>query len=130
MEEKRFDEWNGRKKKMHMSAHMPRISEGEVYWCGFGENVGVEINGKNKLFSRPVLIYKKLSREGFLGIPLSTQLHDGSWYVSFRFQEKQQVAVLSQVRVFSVFRLYGKIGQLDDTDMERIRQGFYELYCK
>ena len=41
-----FDEWNEQKKSLHSDGHIPRISEGSVYWCGFGENVGVEINGK------------------------------------------------------------------------------------
>ncbi len=89
---------------MYGAAHDHIISEGEVYWCGFGENVGVEINGKNEMFSGPVLVYKKLSWYGFLGIPLSTQPHEGSWYVPLYFQNKQQVAVLAQRRVFSVYR--------------------------
>ncbi len=66
-ETKHFDEWNEVKKNMHSAAYLPRVSEGDVYWCGFGENVGVEINGKNELFSRPVLVFKKLSRFGFFG---------------------------------------------------------------
>lgn len=90
----------------------------------------VEINGKSCQFSRPVVIFKKLSRYGFIGIPLTSQDHSGSWYVQFRFQEKRQVAVLSQMRFFSVGRLYGRMGQLDDEDMRRIRKGFHELFCK
>ena len=63
------------------TAKIPRITDGEVWWVAVGENVGVEINGKSKYFSRPVLIFKKLSHLGFMGIPLSTQVHSGSWYV-------------------------------------------------
>lgn len=67
-----------------------------VNWCGFGENVGIEINGKNDLFSRPVLVFKKFSQYGFLGIPLTSQPHEGTRYVHFRFHGKEQVAVLVQ----------------------------------
>ena len=130
MEEKHFDEWNKIKKDLHNNSHLPKTTEGSVFWCGFEENIGVEINGKNSMFSRPVLVFKKLSRYGFLGIPLSTQKHEGSWYVPFKFQGKEQVAALSQIRVFSVSRIYNKMGQIDEADMMGVRVGFHELYCK
>ncbi len=129
MEEKHFDEWNEIKKNMHRLGHLPKVSEGSVYWCGFGENVGIEINGKNALFSRPVLIFKKLSRYGFLGIPLTSQPHTGSWYVSFQFKGRNETAVLAQIKVLSASRLYTKMGQIDETDMQRIKIGFHNLYC-
>lgn len=130
MEKKNFDEWNTIKKRMHAASNMPRIKEGEVYWCGCGENVGVEINGKNELFSRPVLILKKLSKYGFLGVPLTSKLHYGTWYVLFNFQGRRQVAVLSQQRTYSVARLYDRMGQVDDMDLARIKEGFKQSYCE
>lgn len=51
---------------------IPKITEGEVWWVAIGENVGVEINGKSRYFSRPVIVFRKLSHLGFMGIPLST----------------------------------------------------------
>ncbi len=129
-DEKHFDEWNEVKKTIHHNGHLPKITEGSVFWCGFGENVGVEINGKNSMFSRPMLVFKKLSRYGFLGIPLSSQAHVGSWYVSFKFQGRDEIAVLSQARTFSVSRIYNKMGQIDESDMLKIRDGFHNLYCK
>lgn len=129
-EPKRFDEWNYLKKNLHKITSVPKISEGEIYWCGFGENVGVEINGKNARFSRPVLIMKKLSRYGFLGIPLTSQPHDGSWYIHFNFHNREQVAVLSQQRVFSTSRLYERMGRIDEADMKKIKEGFHRLFCE
>ena len=107
-EEKDFDGWIRLKKKLHFCGSLPRIKEGDIWWCSCGENVGVEINGKNELFSRPVLVYKKLSRFGFVGIPLTSQVKYGSWYVEFDFKGKRQTAVLAQIRTFSVsrFRVY------------------------
>ena len=123
MEEKHFQEWIELKEKLHFSGSLPRIKEGDIWWCSCGENVGVEINGKNKLFSRPVFIYKKLSRHGFIGIPLTSQKKEGSWYVEFDFQNKQQTAVLSQIRTFSVARLSSRMGELDNSDIEKIKAG-------
>lgn len=48
--------WNGVKVLLHFVHSVPNFTEGEVWWCSCGENVGIEINGKNKEFTRPVLI--------------------------------------------------------------------------
>ena len=127
-EEKRFDEWIESKEKLHGMNRTRTVREGEVWWCAMGENVGVEINGKNEDFSRPVLVFKKLSRFGFLGVPLSTKEHSGSWYASFEFKNRKQTAVLSQIRVISVARLYKKMGMLPDSDFEIVKEGFRLLY--
>lgn len=93
-----------------------------------GENVGIEINGKGKLFSRPVLVFKKLSELGFLGIPMTTQEHVGSWYVKIRFRGRDIRAVLSQIRVFSVKRLCDRMGTIDESDLTKIKAGLANLY--
>ncbi len=110
------------------TAKIPRITDGEVWWAAVGENVGVEINGKSEYFSRPVLVFKKLSHLGFMGIPLSTQAHDGSWYVKFRFQGKEIYVALSQAKVFSTARLYNRLGQIAEDDMIKVKNGFRHLY--
>ncbi len=123
-----FDEWNEVKKIRHTSGRIPVIKDGEIWWCAMGKNVGVEINGKNEAFSRPVLIFKKLSRFGFMGIPLTSQEYKGSWYASFIFQDKKQTAALAQARVMSVSRLYNKLGDVTKGDFRRIKEGFGKLY--
>lgn len=87
-EDKRFDEWNVVKSDLHARGTFRKIKEGDVWWCSIGENIGVEINGKQNFFLRPVLVLKKLSGFGFMGIPLTSQSHDGSWYVPFVFKGK------------------------------------------
>lgn len=110
------------------SSKIPKIKDGDIWWVAVGENVGVEINGKSKYFSRPVLIFKKLNHLGFLGIPLSTKEHNGLWYVNFRFQGKEICAALSQAKVFSTARLYNRLGQIAEDDMEKLKEGFRKLY--
>ena len=107
---------------------IPRIANGEVWWAAVGENVGIEINGKSEYYSRPVIVFKKLSHLGFMGIPLSTQEHNGSWYVNFRFQGKEVYAALSQAKVFSTARLYTRLGQVAEDDMAKVKNGFCNLY--
>ena len=120
-EEKRFDDWNTEKQRLHQMGRVPAIHTGEIWWCAVGENVGVEINGKGNVFVLPVLILKKLSRFGFTGIPLTSQPHDGPWYAHFYFKGKSEYAVFAQMRTFSVKRLYRKLGEADDEDMKIIR---------
>lgn len=127
-EEKHFDDWIDLKERLHNMNRLRTIHENEVWWCAMGENVGVEINGKSSTLARPVLIFKKLSRYGFLGIPLTSKPHQGSWYAPFRFQGRNQVAVLAQIRVISGSRLYRKIGDIDDSDKTIIREAFRNLY--
>ena len=126
--EKNFSDWIKIKEKIHNTARIPRIREGEVWWCGMGENVGTEINGKNATFSRPVVIIKKMSRLGFMGVPLTSQEKTGSWYVEFEFLNKKEYAALNQTRYFSVHRLYSRMGQMPNSDLEKIRKGFLQLF--
>ena len=128
MEEKHFKEWINLKEKIHFSNSAPKINEGDIWWCGFGENVGIEINGKSTRFSRPVLVMKKLSRQGFMGVPLTSQEKIGSWYAKFIFLGKDEYAAVCQARVMSTSRLYSKIGQIPKTDLDIVKKAFHELY--
>lgn len=126
---KRFLEWIGLKEKIHNNNSVaPLFNEGEIWWCAMGENIGIEINGKGDVFSRPVFVYKKLSKDGFLGIPLSTQIKKGSWYVEIFFQEQKHVVTLSQIRVLSSFRMYDIMGSVEEKDITKIKNGFLRLY--
>jgi len=117
------------KEKLHIHASKPPLfKEGEVWWCSIGENIGYEISGKSGLFSRPVLVFKKLSANTFLGIPLSSQQRKGSWYVTITLKGNVSVAVLSQVRVFDYRRFSTKMGHLDGTDFKQVKRGFEKLY--
>ena len=126
--EKQFEEWIKLKEKLHYGGKTPRIRQGEVWWCSFGENVGVEINGKSARFTRPVLIMKKLSHLGFMGIPLTSQPKTGSWYTSFGFLGKTEYAAVCQARVMSVSRLHSKMGELPMADLATVKEAFHKLY--
>jgi|GluameStandDraft_1065615.scaffolds.fasta_scaffold49570_1 mRNA interferase MazF len=130
MEGKRFEEWIEVKSDLHKIAIVRRIREGEIWWCALGENVGVEINGKSKTFARPVLILRKLGKYSFMGIPLTSKEHEGSWYAMFYFRNTAQYAALAQARVVSVSRLYKKIGEADRQDIFLVRDKFRQLYCE
>ncbi|MDB5190044.1 MAG: hypothetical protein JWN49_370 [Parcubacteria group bacterium] len=126
---KRFLEWIRIKSALDAKLHRaPHVSEGDVWWINLGENVGHELNGKSKIFSRPTIIYIKLSHNFYFVIPATTKLHDGNWYVHYVHQGQKAAACLHQARSIDYRRLHRKMGRLDDTDFARIKQGFKSLY--
>jgi mRNA interferase MazF len=126
---KRFLEWIKLKESLHAHTHKPPLfKDGEVWWCSIGENVGSEINGKNTFFSRPIIVYRKLSSNTFLAIPTSTQDKKGTWYIEITLHGIMSLAILSQIRVLDYKRLSNKIGQLGPTDFKRVKVGFRKLY--
>jgi hypothetical protein len=66
----RFLEWIGLKQKLHQGTQAPPlVSAGDIWWASIGENVRSEINGKSRLFSRPVIVFKKLAHGFYFVIP-------------------------------------------------------------
>src|SRR5438105_3401271 len=95
----RFLEWIGLKQKLHLGTQSPpHVSVGDIWWASIGENVGSEISGKSDLFSRPVIIFKKLAHGFYFIIPTTTKPKVGSWFVLFRQAERDMVASLHQAR--------------------------------
>lgn len=125
-----FYDWTGVKIDLAFRAKVVPIHEGEIWWYGAGKNVGVEINGKGELFSRPVLVFHTFGKLSFLGIPLTTKPKAGSWYIPFSFHGINQVAVLSQARTISTHKLYKRMGSISDHDFRRVSIGFARLFCK
>jgi mRNA interferase MazF len=126
---KRFAFWMLVKEELHLGDHKPpHVSEGDIWWASVGENVGSEINGKSALFSRPVLILKKLAHGFYFVVPTTTQDKEGSWYVPFRQNDRDMVACLHQARALDFRRLSSRLGTLDDEDFGRVKQGFARLY--
>jgi mRNA interferase MazF len=126
---KRFLAWFGLKQQLHeVSTEPPLVSERDIWWASIGENVGSEINGKSALFSRPVIVLKKLSHTFYFVIPTTTQAKDGSWYVPFRQHGKDMNACLHQARAIDYRRLSSRLGTIDGDDFTNIKDGFRRLY--
>lgn len=126
--QKSFDKWNLVKKELEDAGGFPNISDGEVWWCAMGENIGVEVSGKGKRFLRPILVVRKINKHEFIGIPLTTKQRMGSWYVQFFFNGQSEVASLIQVRAMSVRRLIYKMGEVPESDLELVKRAFLRLF--
>lgn len=127
---KNFKGWIKIKEALHLRGRLCDIKEGEVWWSSVGENVGVEICGKGKSYTRPVVVLRKIGRYSFWAVPLTSKQHKGSWYVSFEFQGNKETAVISQIQCMSVSRLHRRMGQLSVSDYELVYEGFLNFAAK
>jgi mRNA-degrading endonuclease toxin of MazEF toxin-antitoxin module len=105
------------------------FNEGEVWWCSVGLNIGEEEFGKGLSFERPVLIFKKFTRNSFLGLPLTSHRKEGSWYVSCEVARREGSVMLNQARIFDRARLLNYMARVKDDELFTIRERFRKLYC-
>lgn len=124
---KPFEEWLIVKKSTHEQQRFPLFAEREIWWCRVGVNIGIEIDGKGRPFSRPVLIIKKFSRSMFLGIPTTSKTKTGTWYSQIKIEENPSNLILSQLRVFDSKRLQRRIFTIHETEFEQIKKQLGQL---
>jgi mRNA-degrading endonuclease toxin of MazEF toxin-antitoxin module len=123
-----YDGWNIQKKQIEQTARQQIINTGQVWWCSVGVNIGHEEDGKNSLFERPVLIFRKYGPETFLGLPLSTSYKSGIFYADIKLKGKTSSVLLSQARILSKYRLIRNMGRISITEMRSIKQSYFELF--
>lgn len=124
---KDFQKWHNLKLEIHDHHPEPLYQEQEIWWCSLGANIGVEADGKNELFERPILIFRKFNRQMFWGLPMTSKKKDGPFYFSFSLHNMERTAVLSQIRVLSAKRLIRRLGKVSDNVFAQLRAGFGEL---
>jgi len=135
---KNFREWFNLKPKLNNRNHKPPfVKEGQIWWCVLGENIGTEVSGKSEKFTRPVVIYAKLSKHTFLVIPTTTQLFDqngkernGTWYQKIEINNKKMLAILSQIRIIDYRRLDKILVEIDPQDFALIKNAFNNLFYR
>ena len=121
---KNFLDWFSLKPKIDKLPQRPLFQEREVWNCHFGVNIGFELDGKNEKLIRPVLILKKLTHNTFLGIPLTSKLKNGTWYVKSTVQKKEGRYIISQIKMFDSKRLYNKVERIPDEEFYRVKTRF------
>jgi len=120
---KEFDIWNNKKKVINTEKVVRFFHEREIWWCSLGVNVGFEQDGKGEEFQRPVLILKKFNKDSFLGVPLTTKLKEGKYYIPIiDIEDKEVRAIISQIRFFDSKRLLIRIKKLTSNELEKVKQ--------
>ena len=125
---KDFDTWNKNKKNLHASTLKRFCHEREVWWCSLGVNVGFEQDGTGKNFDRPVVVLKGLSQETCLVVPLTTSGRKHPLRISVGLiEDKDAVALISQIRVIDTRRLIRKIGFLAPDAFTNVRDAVKKM---
>lgn len=104
------------------------FKQGDIWWCSLGMNLGEEIFGKGEKLTRPVLIFRKFTSNYFLGLPLTTQEKQGSWYVEITIHGKKNWVMLNQARILDKKRLTNRIMTLDDTYFKSVKDSFLKFF--
>ena len=116
-----INKWNMLKQQIQQKKNILTMKKREIYFLSIGCNIGQESYGKKELYLRPVLVYKKLSKTLFVGIPLTSQQKEGSYYFSFSYKkEKISVAMFNQIRVFDIRRADYRSGVIKLSDYKRL----------
>ena len=125
----KLQEWGIVKAELQTEASSVLFKEGEVWWANVGMNLGEEIFGKGDRFKRPVLVFRKITKNLFLGLPITSQERNGDWYVPIVLPGRPRWAMLHQVKVFDKKRLVQRLGTLKELDLENIHERFRAFYC-
>lgn len=112
---KDFQKWHSLKSEIENNHLAPLFGQQEVWWCSLGSNVGVESDGKNDLFERPILIYRKFNKEMFWGLPMTSKKKEGKFYFTFPLHKTERTVMLSQMRILSAKRLIRRLGKISDS---------------
>jgi mRNA interferase MazF len=121
MGQKDFQKWHAKKSVVNEVVKRVYFHEREIWWCALGANVGCEQDGHGNNFERPVLILKKFNKEVFWGIPLTTKIKIGSFYVPVHSDDRTScVAIVLQLRLMDAKRLLDKMFVMDKGEYEQI----------
>jgi mRNA interferase MazF len=126
--QKDFDNWNKIKKKT--DAEQPRLyTVREIWWCRLGVNIGIEQDGSDENFVRPVLIMRGLGPDACIVVPLTTSRREHALRIQIgEVGGKQARANISQLRVIDTRRLGEKICFLNKKNFAELRKAVRNLF--
>lgn len=122
--QKNFDGWNCLKKKIDKENVQRDLYfyEREVWWCTLGVNIGIESDGKNENFERPVLIIKKFNGEMIWVLPLTSKEKIGEFFHRIDHDSGISWVNLSQIKTISTKRLLRKIGMISEKEFSEVSE--------
>ena len=126
---KQFDKWNDVKKNLSLTNNVKSFKNRDIFWVHIGQNLGYETFGKGEEFLRPVLVFKKFSRNTFLGIPLTTSTKNDQFHFKFIVKNNGKInyASLSQIKIFDAKRLHDKLDKMSVEDFDEMKVQLREL---
>ncbi|MFA6269653.1 MAG: type II toxin-antitoxin system PemK/MazF family toxin [Candidatus Paceibacterota bacterium] len=118
-----FVSWTKLKVKIHLSERevYPKIRG--IWWVSLGQNIGVETNGKNDKFERPVVVIKVFNNSSVLVAPISSIVKENKYCIKFINEDKEEnIIKMSQIRSISTKRFVRYVGELKIDDFEKVKR--------
>ncbi len=127
--EKDFDKWNIEKKAVDGKGVNKNLFfyAREIWWCSAGLNIGVEANGKNENFERPMLIIKKFNADMLWVLPLTTKEKQDKYHYKLDYETIKSWVILSQMKTVSTKRLLRKIGSITELDFREVVEALQSI---
>lgn len=122
MHNKDFKGWLARKEDIHGTRERLFFHERDIWFVSMGVNIGFEQDGKGVKFLRPAIVLKKFNNQILWCIPLTKNNKMGKYYFSFYFNNKNSVAILSQIRLIDAKRLRYKVGMISQDDFMKLKE--------
>lgn len=120
--------WHKIKTWLHNENPRVFFHESEVWFSYLGENIGFEQDGKGKEFLRPVVVIRKFNKQVFWGVPLTSKIKFGPYYYNVEFgADRNNSAILSQLRLIDAKRLKYKIGTLPSAQFQGLTKKLKDL---
>lgn len=125
---KDFDNWNEMQKHLNSDDKHVNIRAGEIRWVVFGGNIGSEIDGKGKSFTRPALVIHVIGSNLALVVPLSTKVKEMVGYLPFEFQGKTVSLCIHQSKTISQKRILSRKGKISDKKLYEIKEQLKKFF--
>jgi len=117
----KFVSWVKIKIRTHFVEVAFDFSEKQIWWASIGQNVGIEQNGKNVNFERPILIFRRFNDDQFWALPISTKIKTNKYCHVFNQGGRQFCINLSQMRVMDRKRLLRRLEDLPTDDFIKVK---------
>lgn len=127
MYKKDFNQWNKEKQYLDSTNKSRYFAEREIWWCAMGVNIGVEIDGKNGKFERPVIVVKYINKDIVFVIPLTTKGFSDKNHIEIKTDKMNSFAKITQIRVISCKRLLRKIDTLEENQFRSLKQALLDF---
>jgi mRNA interferase MazF len=126
--EKDFFGWAKVKQEIQERKRPPYFSEGQIWWCSLGSNIGTEQDGKGANFMRPVVVLSKFNESSCVVVPVTGRAREGRYYLPMGdVTGRPASAILSQLRLIDSKRLLERIDSISREKHAEIKKAVTDI---
>jgi mRNA-degrading endonuclease toxin of MazEF toxin-antitoxin module len=128
-----LDDWNVLKKSISKKTKFATFNEREIWWVRQGVNVGSEQFGKGDNFIRPFLVFRKITSNLFLGIPLTSKKENEQrlkikYYTEIEMKDSKNLLCFNQIKVVDARRLLKIKETVNENSFKKVISDFIKIY--